>query len=85
MCESPLIDHRFVTSSNGRKEKRYVINTDFIIGDHAFTADLTLTSRFGMSFRMLLGKEALIKGKMIIDPSKKFLMGKIPDAKSLYL
>lgn len=85
LCEAPLVDHRFITSSNGRKEKRYVISTDFIIGDHKFTSDLTLTSRFGMSFRMLLGKEALIKGKMIIDPSKKFLMGKKTDAKSLYI
>lgn len=85
LCEAPLVDHRFVTSSNGRKEKRYVISTTFIIGDHQFTSDLTLTSRFGMRFRMLLGKEALIKGRMIIDPSKKFMMGKKPDAKSLYL
>lgn len=84
-CEAPLVDYRFVTSSNGRKEKRYVISTEFIIGNDAFTANLTLTSRFGMSFRMLLGKEAMIKGKMIIDPSKKFLMGKNQDAKSLYL
>ncbi len=84
-CEAPLIDHRFITSSNGRKEKRYVIRTKFIIGEHVFSSDLTLTSRFGMRFRMLLGKEALIKGRMIIDPSKKFLMGKKQDAKSLYL
>lgn len=84
-CEAPLHDHRFITSSNGRKEKRYVIQAKFIIGAVEFTSDLTLTSRFGMSFRMLLGKEALIKGKMVIDPSKKFLMGKKSDAKSLYL
>lgn len=84
-CEAPLRDHRFVTSSNGRKEKRYVIQAKFIIGEVEFMSDLTLTSRFGMNFRMLLGKEAMIKGKMVIDPSKKFLMGKKSDAKLLYL
>jgi len=84
-CEAPLVDHRFVTSSNGRKEKRYVIKTRFVLGDRNFLSEVTLTSRDKMNFRMLLGKEALIKGHLVIDPSKKFVMGKNPDAKSLYL
>jgi ribosomal protein S6--L-glutamate ligase len=85
VCEAPVVDHRVVTSSNGQKDKRYVIQTTFKLGDVSFTSEITLTSRFGMSFRMLLGKEALKKGKLIVDPAKAFALGKRPEAKELYL
>jgi ribosomal protein S6--L-glutamate ligase len=84
ICEAPVVDYRTVTSSNGRKEKRYVIETEFKLGDISFVSELTLTSRFGMNFRMLLGKVALKKGKLIVDPAKAFVLGKNPDAVKLY-
>lgn len=83
-CEAEIVDYRNVTSSNGQKEKRYVIRTTFIVGDISFSSDITLTTRFGMSFRMLLGKEALKKGKFIVDPAKAHVLGKIVDAQNLY-
>lgn len=85
ICEAPVADYRNVTSSNGKREKRYVINTTFIIGEHEFKADLTLTRRYGMSFRMLLGKEALKKGKFIVDVAKTYAMGRQNNDKDLYL
>lgn len=83
-CEAPVIDHRIVTSSNGEREKRYVIRTCFVFGEYQFDADLTLTSRYGMSFRMLLGKEALKAGKFLVDPTKNYIHGRIKNAKELY-
>lgn len=85
ICEAPVIDFRHVTSSNGEREKRYVIETTFNLGDTAFVCNLTLTTRFGMKFRMLLGKEALKKGHFLVDPSKSYVLGKRKDAKDLYL
>jgi ribosomal protein S6--L-glutamate ligase len=84
ICEAPIVDYRTVTSSNGEREKRYVINTSFKFGEHVFTSDLTLTTRYGMTFRMLLGKEALKAGKFLVDPSKGYIHGKIKNAKQLY-
>lgn len=84
VCEAPMIDYRSVTSSNGEKEKRYVIETTFQLGEVSFISEITLTSRFGMAFRMLLGKEALKKGKLIVDPAKALALGKRPNAKELY-
>lgn len=85
VCEAPIIDHRDVTSSNGKREKRYVIRTTFKFGEHEFEADLTLTTRYGMAFRMLLGKEALKAGKFLVDPAKGYIFGKVKNAKDLYL
>ncbi len=72
--EVPIIDQRSVRSSNGQMEFRPVIRTSVILGAHHWTIDLTLTSRDGMGFRMLLGREAL-RRRVRIDPGHSYLMG----------
>ncbi len=84
-CEAKIKDRRFITSSNGEREKRYVIETTFKIGNTLFTSDMTLTTRYGMTYRMLLGKDALIAGKFMIDVTKSYIAGKPKNAKDLYL
>lgn len=83
-CIAPLVEKRYVISSNGEREKRYVILTTIVLGVQSFEAELTLTSRHKMAFRMLLGREALRKAKVIIDPAKSFLMGKSQKSVELY-
>lgn len=83
-CTAPLLDQRTITSSNGEREKRYVIATPMTFGQITINAELTLTSRHNMAFRMLLGREALKKAGFIVDSSKIFTQGKIKDAASLY-
>ena len=85
ICEAKAIDFRYITSSNGSREKRYVIRTDFKIGNFCFTSDVTLTTRYGMKYRMLLGKEALIQGGFLVDVTKDFVQGHIKNPKKLYL
>ena len=76
ICEARLVDKRGVISSNGEREKRYVIETALEFGNKTIHAELTLTSRHKMAFRMLLGREALRKARFTVDPSKSFLLGK---------
>lgn len=83
-CEAPLIQQRDVISSNGEREKRCVIKTMFVFSGLSFPAEVTLTSRHKMQFRMLLGREALKRARFIVDPSKAFVLGKMSDVSSLY-
>ena len=83
-CVAPLSDYRYVISSNGEREKRFVIKTELELSDKRILAELTLTSRHKMAFRMLLGREALRKAKLIVDPSKSYLLGKKTNVKELY-
>jgi ribosomal protein S6--L-glutamate ligase len=84
ICEAPLLDKRIIISSNGEREIRPVILTALSFGPVTINAELTLTSRHKMNFRMLLGREALRKAKFNINPSKSFLLGKISKAEKLY-
>lgn len=83
-CVAPLVEKRYVISSNGEREKRFVINTTIVVGERSFNAELTLTSRHKMAFRMLLGRGALRKAKVAVDPTKSFLMGKMEESDGLY-
>lgn len=84
VCEAPVVDFRGVTSSNGERDRRYVIKTPMVIGDKTINAEVTLTSRHKMTFRMLLGRDAIKKAKLIVDPAKSHLLGKKKDVEQLY-
>lgn len=71
VCEAPVIDERVVTSSNGEQQYRYVVEAALRIGDLEWLIELTLTNRDEMSFRMLLGRQALRK-RLLIDPGASF-------------
>ena len=84
-CISRVIDRRMVSDSSGKKEKRIVIKSDLKIGDKKIRVELTLTNRDNMSFRMLLGREAIMQAKMVVDISKSFVQGKLKKSKILKL
>jgi len=70
-CEAPLIDERTVISSNGKPEHRYVIETRVKFGGRSWPVEITLTNRDEMSFRMLLGRQAL-RRRLIVDPGRSY-------------
>lgn len=71
----PIIDTRHITSSNGIREERYLVETDIVLGDITFKTKMTLTSRHKMNFPILIGRNSLIQGGYIIDVSKGYLLG----------
>jgi hypothetical protein len=76
-CEAPVIDRREVRDSGGHSELRYVIETTIVIGEQPVTAEITLTDRENMKFRMLLGRTALKKGYRV-HPGRSYLSRKPP-------
>ena len=83
-CVAPLVDQRTVISSNGERELRYVISTTLQFKGASLRAELTLTSRHKMAFRMLLGREALRRARFLVDPAKSHMTGKIKNPQLLY-
>lgn len=73
-CEAAVVDSREVRDSGGHRERRHVIETLVRIGATGFRAELTLTGRDDMLFRMLLGRTA-IRGRFLVDPGRSYLAG----------
>lgn len=74
-CEARVLDQRQVTDSGGHRENRYVILTTVDFGSETFEAEMTLTDRETMRFRMLLGRTAM-RGRCLVDPGRSYLLGK---------
>lgn len=70
-CSAAVVDRREVTSSNGEAEFRYVIATTLDIGGRQWPIEVSLTNREAMSYRMLIGRQA-IGEDMSVKPSLSF-------------
>jgi len=76
-CTAPIIDRRYVTSSNGENEFRTIIETDLGIEDQSWPIEISLTNRENLAHRMLLGREAMDAANLVVEPSSKYLLPKL--------
>ena len=74
--EALVQDIRSVTDSSGNVSTRFFIDTTLEIGDQLLSIPISLTCRETMVFNMLLGRSALRKAELIVNPNKSFLQGK---------
>lgn len=75
-CQAPVVDKRYIMSSNGHKERRFVIAAQLNIADKSWEVELTLSNRDPLRYRMLLGREAM-KGRVLINPSLSCHQGQV--------
>lgn len=76
-AELPLVDRRIVRSSTGHEEERLVVTTSIALLGHTLDAELSLTNRDEMGFRMLVGREAM-RGQLLVDPGRSYIGGRPP-------
>jgi ribosomal protein S6--L-glutamate ligase len=70
-AEADVFDRREVISSNGVPELRYVVMTTLRIGSRAWPIEVTLTNRSRMTYRMLIGRQA-IRSDVLVDCAASF-------------
>jgi hypothetical protein len=75
--ECPVHDRRTVRSSSGHSEVRIVVLLDVELAGRTVTAETTLSDRYQMGFRMLIGRQALRQG-FLVDSHRSFLGGRAP-------
>jgi len=71
ICRARVKDQREVTSSNGERENRFVIETPIRIGQREWPIEVTLTNRNAMAYRMLIGRQAITED-ILVDPASSF-------------
>ncbi len=84
ICEARIKDQRVVSDSGGHKEQRYIIETDLVLAGRRWPAEISLTARDDMRFRMLLGRTAMA-GRVMVNPARSFLTRKPRPASKGYL
>jgi len=75
VCETTVYGRRIVRDSGGHAEERNVIRTTLALGELRTEIELTLTSRTGMLFRMLLGRTAMGK-EILVRPRVSYQLGR---------
>jgi hypothetical protein len=75
--EARVLDVRNVRSSSGSVELRFVVMMDIRLLTRTITAEVTLSRRDEMGFRMLVGRQALRQG-FLVDPGSSYLGGRPP-------
>jgi hypothetical protein len=68
----PVLDVREVRSSSGHAEERLVVPMTISIVERDIEAEVTLSRRDELGFRMLVGREALRQG-FAVDPGRSYL------------
>lgn len=71
LFELPIHKQKTVKSSNGVSEQRFIVKTRVRILEDLLDIELSLTDRSEMKYPVLLGRK-LLKGRFLVDPSKKF-------------
>lgn len=75
--ELPIHDRRMVRSSSGHAAERLVVLTDIDLMGVRISAEVTLSRRDEMGFRMLIGREAL-RQRFLVDSGRSYLGGHPP-------
>ena len=75
--ERPVHDRRSVRSSSGHLEDRLVVQLELSLVGRPVTAEVTLTNRDAMGFRMLVGREVLRQG-FLVDSARSYVGGRPP-------
>ena len=73
--ERPLLELRTVRSSSGHAEERPLVHLPMSLAGRSLIAEVTLSRRDEMGFRMLVGREALAQG-FLVDPSVSYAGGR---------
>jgi len=72
----PVYDFRAIKNTSGIAEQRYVILTKMVIGTKRWTIDVALSDRAAMKHDMILGRKAIRRRNIVVDPGRSYLQGK---------
>ncbi len=73
-CELPVEDRRAVKNTGGIAERRVVIVTEICMGDLRWPIEVTLADRSRMAFAAIIGRTALKAAKLVVDPSRSYIL-----------
>lgn len=74
-CAARIADQRPIKNTGGVAQVRYVIDTTLVIGRHRWTIEVSLADRTEMALPLILGRTAIRRRRVLVDPGRSFLAG----------
>jgi hypothetical protein len=78
---APVVGYKIVRDTGANAERRPVVRTRIVIGPLDTHAEVTLTTRHGMNFRMLVGRLTM-EDRCVVDPARGYLVTPPPPPRS---
>lgn len=73
-CTAPLVDKRNVKNTSGEPVERLVIQTALVLNRRRWKIEITLADRTNMTLPLILGRTALRRHRVLVDPGKSHLI-----------
>lgn len=73
-CIAPLVDKRHVKNTSGEPAERLVIQTTLVLDKRHWKIEVTLADRTNMTLPLILGRTALRRHRVLVDPGKSHLL-----------
>lgn len=74
-CHAAIVDQREIKNTSGRQERRYIIATTLVFARRHWRIELSLANREKMEFDIILGRTALRRHRLLVNPGRSFLAG----------
>ena len=74
-CRAPLIARRQIKNTSGVAEERLIIETRLVLGNKAWPIEVSLANRDNMGHELILGRTAVRRRRLLINPGRSYLAG----------
>lgn len=75
LFEAEVTDDREIKNTGGVPERRLIISTTLMLGRRRWHIDVSLADRKQMEFDLILGRTAIRRHKLLVDPGRSYLAG----------
>lgn len=72
---APLVEERSIKNTSGVPENRLVIRSLLTMGRRSWLIDISLANRAKMEFDLILGRTAIRKRGLLVDPGRSYALG----------
>ena len=70
-----IIDERRIRNTSGRMESRIIIESTLVLGNRNWRIEISLANRQNMELDLILGRTAVRRRDLLVNPGRSFLAG----------
>jgi len=74
-CTARLVDTRAIKNTSGEPQDRYVVSTTIVLARRHWKIEVSLADRDNMGFPLILGRTAMRRHRLLVDPGRSYLAG----------